>query len=469
MSTLALLVIAGLVGFAFWLAFTRPRAALYVVIFLAPWQGLDVDLGLRVTAFQIFLAPLVVVKLFNFYLEGAIPPGGTTFALFMAFAILWSLSQVLVLPEAQVIGGVLRSTEVRALIQIVMFLFTISPLFLVPLIFRRQEELMSAGKVYLWSLCILATLGCIQLLIWYGTGTNPMPIGLVNGLLGGSQDARDGAYQFMDLSIYRMNSFGGEPKNLGGSLVIGMLIIQVVLMTMNTPFVSKFIYLWLFLAASTITTSSTTAFFLWIVGTATHLVMQSFLNVKYHKSKINGFQIIGVLLIPLGFLGIGAEVIGIPVGEILLDRTVNRVTESQLGVFEDFDDAIKNYLFDHPASAILGVGLGNIHLYADSYLATEVAVYAGGGVFVAKAQYLKFISEIGIIGFGLFLIWYWQLIYFTNRRLKTAIGPVNLIVLIPFGAANLLVYLAAGAGAPEFYLTAGIISAAYAMCRGAVK
>ncbi len=149
MSTLAFIVIFGSTVLAFWLAITRPRTALYVVIFLAPWQGLDVDLGLRLTAFQIFLGPLVVATLLRFARKGmkkSIPPGASALILFMVFGVVWSLLQIpfLPVPEEQIIGGALRSPEARAITQIIMYLFTISPVFLVPFILCRSEELLVA-------------------------------------------------------------------------------------------------------------------------------------------------------------------------------------------------------------------------------------------------------------------------------------------------------------------------------------
>ena len=474
MSVLAFVVIFGFASLALWVALMKPKISLYMVIFLAPWQGLDIDIGLRLTAYQIFLAAVVIatfIRIANNKIKKSVLPGESALYFFILYGIVLSLIQMISLPipDEQITGGLLRSPEFRAVIQIFMFLFTISPVFLVPWILRRPEELLNAGRVYLWSAIILAILGWFQLLVWYGTGVNPIPIGLVNDILSGAESVRQGSYVFMDLSIYRMNSFGGEPKGLGSALVIAVLIIQIVLTTMKTVGVRKLIYLWVFMALSTIATLSTTAFILWVIGTLAHLVAQKFLRLARGNLKVSVGWIIGVLLVVMFFLGLGAQMIGIPITDMILDRTVNRVSESRLGIFEDFDSAILNYLIDYPVSAITGVGFGNIHLYADSYLDPLSAVYAGGGVFVAKAQYLRMISEVGIIGVVLFLFWYSQLIFLTNRRLNKVMGSVDLKILIPIGSTILLTYMAAGYVAAQFYLMSGVISAAYSISRTAKK
>src|SRR5438093_10423199 len=40
-----------------------PKRTLYAAIFFAPWQGLDPDIGLRITVFRIILAALFAISL----------------------------------------------------------------------------------------------------------------------------------------------------------------------------------------------------------------------------------------------------------------------------------------------------------------------------------------------------------------------------------------------------------------------
>jgi len=130
---LALAVLITLGAIFFWLSFQRARLVLYAVVFLAPWQGLDVDVGLRITAYLAILAPLAVVTLLWVLERGALASQSTRaseyFFLFIAYAVIWSLFQLPFLPHAEVAGGELRSPRLRAVMQIPMFLLTTSPAF----------------------------------------------------------------------------------------------------------------------------------------------------------------------------------------------------------------------------------------------------------------------------------------------------------------------------------------------------
>ena len=38
----------------------------------------------------------------------------------------------------------------------------------------------------------------------------------------------------------------------------------------------------------------------------------------------------------MSFLGLGAQMMGVPITDMILERTINRVIESRLGIFEDW-------------------------------------------------------------------------------------------------------------------------------------
>lgn len=451
------------------LAIISQKRALYAAIFLAPWEGLQADFGLHITLYQVVLAAIIIATLLRALYTGIYPsrlPGSLGLATFVFVAVVWSLAQLPFLPETQVAGGVMRGPLVRAVIQIGMFAFTLSPLFLIPAILKKPGELQVAGKAYLWSVFALALIGWIQLLLWLKTDVNPIPLDLFNELLGGMGDARVEAIARIDsmsLAIYRMSSFGGEPKNLGAALVFAMLLIQIQLVAAKGTSRWKPISLWLFLAVSSVATLSTTAMLLWVIGTALHVTVQGCSDLRSEKGKFSGFLVIAMLLAPILLLGISLEAADIPIGDILLARTIERIDQSEAGGLEDFDDAILSYLLEHPTSAVTGVGLGNMHLYANSYLTPEVAEYGSGTAFTAKAQYLRFVSEIGLIGLSLFLAWFWDVIRQVKEWSGTITAQANLRLLVPFGVTSLVIFLGAASVAPQFYLTAGVISAAHSM------
>ena len=147
---------------------------------------------------------------------------------------------------------------------------SIAPIFFVPRIIRQPEEIIKCGKVYLWSVSILAVVGWLQLLLWYETGKDPLPIGFINSYIAGSaQQLRSGIDHVGSIAIYRMSSFGGEPKGLATGLALGLLILQTGISDISTINLSKqkAFLLWGFLMLSLLFTWSTSGIYLWLIGT----------------------------------------------------------------------------------------------------------------------------------------------------------------------------------------------------------
>ena len=139
MSLFGLVVLLGYASAAFWLAATRPERALLAAVFLMPWGGLYVDIGLWVNAYQIMLFALCVTcflrSIHSDWRPGPIA-GSSMLALFLLFAIVASLVQIGAIPMVSInaSSGVLRGPWARAIIQIFMFSFTLSPALLVPML-----------------------------------------------------------------------------------------------------------------------------------------------------------------------------------------------------------------------------------------------------------------------------------------------------------------------------------------------
>src|SRR5215813_7916767 len=78
------------------IALVRPERILPLAIFLAPWHGLDVDLGVRITAFRIVAGALVTGGLVRIVLGRqrlwAKPSG--LFWVFVGYGVLLSLVQL---------------------------------------------------------------------------------------------------------------------------------------------------------------------------------------------------------------------------------------------------------------------------------------------------------------------------------------------------------------------------------------
>jgi O-antigen ligase len=446
------------------MAYSCPRKLVLVCVFLAPWHGLDVDFGLRVTAFQVYLLALAIVT--SLVAAGSsvrfrVIASALPLIVFLSYSILISLATAPYLPEGSVLGGWGRQPGVRSFLQVLILLLIVSPVFIVPAILRDVRDAVACVRVYVVSAAVLAGFGVIQLVIWYLLGSNPIPIGMVSNILGGATEIREGAFEFGQVAIYRMNSFGGEPKDLSVSIVIALVVLQASIL--RGDFRSRYsLALWLLLILSLLATYSTTGFIVFLLAS---LVEVFFFLVSARRAGVRRAAVLVKFGVPVLLL-VGAfsvvQYLGFGALDLLLDRTAERISDSSLGAFEDFDFAIKEYLLEHPWSALFGVGLGNIHLFANEYLPAEAVRYAGGGVFVAKAQYLKLISETGLVGFCLFGGWAAFQFLGIRRCVRSgadsgvsAVGQHFSIIWPPV----VTVFLLAGSSAPTLFVFAGAIAA----------
>jgi hypothetical protein len=330
-----------------------------------------------------------------------------------------------------------------------MLILTASPMIIVCNLINNYDILRKTGIIYVYSVAILAILGWFQLISWYSTGSNPFPVGQISSLLGGVSDERGGISIFNTIEIYRMSSLAGEPRNLAGAFVFGLVLIQLQIFSHSKRNSLNIYILWLFLIFSLIATGSTTGFFLWFAATSIMLILGS----VYIRIKI--FYLLLILFISISLLSVYFD---FSIYEYLLSRTVNRVVEADRGILEDFDSAIFDFLIENPINIIAGVGLGNAHIHANSYLSVEASQYAFGKVFVAKAHYLRLISESGFVGLLLFIYWLislWKNIkYFEKSKYNIFYYNLSGFLLI-----SIVIYLSFGSAANQFYLSVGAMMA----------
>lgn len=436
---LAITVLLTLFAAATWLAAVNPRWAMLLVIFLMPWVGLVIDVGLRVLAWQLVLAPLCLMTLLRLCQPGWNPPrlaGGTLLAALALYAVCLSLWQLGFLPGVGNTGGALRGPAARAVVQIVFYLFALSLAVLVPWLLNGIDDLKRAVRLYICSAVVLAIIGWIQLAIWYSTGSNPLPINIVSDALGGVAATYEGYFGFNAITIYRMNSLAGEPRNLATALVLAMLMIQSI--AIATPKVPgrKLAAIWFFLLVSVLATFSTSAAVIWPVATAALLPVMLVMGIRIQRSRRSIIAGVLAIVVPVTLGIVAAEAYGIPVLDLLAERTLERLTSD--GAVEDFDLAITDYLRSQPSAAVTGVGLGNAHLYAMPYLDPLFALYAEGTVFTGKTTVVKMVSEIGFIGFGLYLAWYLSLVWQTRQAVR---NRPELAAAVPMAMMTLAVYL----------------------------
>lgn len=437
------IVIPLLAGLA--VTMVSPWKALLGCVFLLPWAGLEADIGLRVTSFQLFYLPL--------FLHYLIKPGRwlkatarlNLLALLFVYGLIVTIIMLPFLPDALVSGGVLRSPRARSAIQILVFLYTLSPIAIAMHYCDDYERMRTALRVFVLSSLCLCGLGILQLVVWIVTGTDPLPLGIIQSFVNpDSITVRSGLFNFDGRIIYRMSSLGGEPKSLGQTLVISVFMLVWGYLNKVEIFRRHNLLIILVLLGSILLTQSTSAFLLLAAGMPVLLLLSAsgetkkIFNVLWVSALIT---VIASLIFAIAYVVMDDSPI-----TLIQARTTDRVN-ADVGYLEDFDAAIFVLLTHDPLVMIFGTGLGNAHLFADVYLTSEATVYAGGTTFVAKAGFLRVWSELGIIGLGIMMLFIGSLwVRMRNSRHSYMFH----LVLMSF-----LAYMLVGQ-ASVFFLIAGI-------------
>lgn len=399
-------VLAGSVGCALlmYAALTRPKSVLYAAVFFLPWRGLDpyFFLGLSFPRILIAVVGLATIAHLTKSRNAVKAPISAALLIFIFYSVAISLARAPFLPHMDVAGGEMRAPTNRALLQIVYFLvILVVPLFVYPIHFKVERDCTKVVKVFLISLISLAVLGWIQLGIWYVTGFNPFPVGLIPSFFGKFQPA-DAGFAMAGMDLHRMCSLGGEPKDLGQAFAIGLFVVQAILACgVPTKQERRLRWCWLFLFFSLVVTYSTSAAFLWGIGTALEvivLLLKPGLSNGFARALRNAYMVVligaTVLIVSLSYFGVST----LSVRQIATGRTIDRMG------LEDFDQAALGFLEQNPDWMIFGTGMGNVHLYANEFLSADAAPYASGTVFRPKTGLLRMASEIGLVGIVLWLV-----------------------------------------------------------------
>lgn len=450
MTGFGISVVGLLVYVGSYFAIRNPGKAFRIGMALVPWYGLDADVGVRVTAQQLFLAPLLLRFLGKgeaFVVYRAVPQ---VFWILLFYALIWSLVCLPFLPDASVSGGALRAPEVRAGIQIFMFFFTSSPILMGARYCRSNRDFLLLLRSYVISSFVLALFGVFQLGLWILKGTDPFPLGGANYLVTGNDEGLKSAlFHFSNHELFRVSSLGGEPKNCGQSLALAGLVSLASYSKGIFIIESGFFIIVAVILVMMIATQSTGAYVIFAIG----LVAIAGAGATKGRYLLKTMQLLmfGLSLAAV-VVWISEMFLGIAISDIVYARTLGRSEESELGWLEDFDGAIWAFLFDNPTYLLFGVGLGNVHLYADSYLLPQVAAYAGGTSFTAKAGYLRLMSELGVVGISLMLLF----ILTALRKIKSFLAFFK----VPFIIAA-IAYLVGGQFVAFCYFVGAICGLCY--------
>ena len=443
---MTLFLIATILLISCYVALKDPYLILLLSLVAIPWQGIDVDVGLRVTLYLVLFLPLVV-----FYGFSSFSRAGTKVRIvqiIFIYSLILGIMMLPFLPNSLVPGGESRQPISRAISQMFIFYVLISPIFIIPRLVRDNLQIKKLASAYIYSCVALSILGFMQLLFWYYTGNDPLPIGFVDQILGGAADIRSGKFDHDLFNIYRLSSLGGEPKNAGASLFVALVLMQ----SKRGVFTQKEFIIWLILFIAMLLTFSSMAILLWVGASFVQSVIYPFKNVNSNK-YINIGIFISIIFITLYILDFFQSFL-----DILGARTVDRILDQEEGggYLEDFNLTIVNFLIDNPLFIITGTGVGNAHLFSQSYIPEYARYYMQEGVYVAKSLLIKWISELGIISFTFFVAWILMFFKKSVNYHKKISGRFGASALLRFGIPLFLSTLLSNYIATQFFIFLGV-------------
>jgi len=407
---------------------------LQAYIFLLPFHSWYYNLGLNLATSQIIILVMIAKQVFlipkknNYFLF----LGNNFVSLFLLYSILITMIISAIYNDTFIdAGGWLRS-EGRFISQIIMlvFSFSIIPLFFIYI--KKTDQIKHYLKTYLLSILILSILGWIQLFVFYFTEHDIFPLAIdESGVI------RSGVWQVAGINFFRMSSLGGEPKNLSISLVLGFFILksfnnEKILFFKKYDNLIKLVFI-----LSLIVTASTSGMVLLAILFAASLLLDRLIKPSFIKPKISkinffhaSFYTVIIIFVAIKYW----DYINIFLQARIFERNITS---------EDFDYPIQEFLKNNFGFISTGVGLGNVHNFAFSYIPNETMHYMKNTIFVAKSGYLKIISETGIIGLMLFLSIPFSLFYKIKKRLNENLLSTEAKVVVKPLLVSLMLFLLA--------------------------
>jgi hypothetical protein len=255
-------------------------------------------------------------------------------------------------------------------------------------------------KMYLYGLTALSFLGIIQVSLSIFIGD------IFPNLIDAEGKGVNDIVQLAgSLPFVRLTSLGGEPKNLGCSLSVGVMLLVFLSRQKITLFKYQKYTIWLFIICIIFSLSTSgfgLLFMLLGVSILTGIGKQSFW--RFEKSYLFTIPILtAVISIFWNFLN-----------TVFVARIIDRSYEL---ANEEVDSVIIKFLLDNPGWAIVGSGVGNIHNLVIPYLGDESFSNAlQNNIFMSRYGYIKLISENGLIGFVLFLLAFSSILLKLNAR-----------------------------------------------------
>lgn len=413
-----LLTIAAFAVIVVAVAIFKSQWLIYLYAISLPFFGVIAEVGVQITPFQVVAAGMLFSLIMN-PKQINIP---VSLIPFMIYAIGITILMSFFLPDEIYNYPALRG-KFRWISQIVLFILMISPIIFIISKKYSKAVIYRIFQIFLFVVSLICISGIIQLIVFKISGKDIFPLNLF--LFSGEEDKlRSGLTKIAaDEQILRMSGLGaGEPKHFGYTCAIALQLLIWLWIFKDRMNGQKAIFN-LIMAALFITGilfSLSTQSYL-IAGLNICLITLILIFTKGMRSKktwalISMLALASILIYQNNYLKKLVEL-----------RLYERLAET--GAIEDFNQTISNFLIDQPQFIPFGTGMGNVHFWAADYIPRQFAYFMTNSVFVAKAGFLRILSELGITGLILFIGVFgyagWKLYKINRKRFL----PVQSIVL----------------------------------------
>ncbi|WP_156505600.1 hypothetical protein [Sulfitobacter sp. HI0054] len=352
--------------------------SLLTAVFFAPWQALELDLGVSIS-----LSQLVAMSLFlRLISTGSANFSSKQFSLaliVLTIGVLSSLITLMVYTRAEDgIGRVLVSTSV--------FVFSFVAFFCANSE-RTELELARMIKCCVYSGLSLGLLAIIQAVIYGFTGNDIFPIGLFR-----SEEASrvTAIARTFSGEFFRASSLAGEPKSLG----MFTSVAAIVLLLFWRLFPGRYLILAILLLSSLLSNSSS-AFFVYGVGTVCYLLRIFKLPIRgsvYFAlfAVISAATVLYVSSVPL--ISYHSK-FAIPdtFFQLLYQRSFGRME------VEDTDYVIVASMLHDPLTFLLGKGAGLTHVGIADYVPNGFS-YLSDFLIAPKSGAVFIFASFGLLG-----------------------------------------------------------------------
>jgi len=311
----------------------------------------------------------------------------------------------------------------RPIVQIAFLLLFINLIFIPSYFLTKRDELVTSLKYYLNAMIFLSILGVIQAIILYSMGHNIFPIPRLDERL---QElvALEGVKETLFLLQYRITSICTEPKNFAVFLSFAIIIL-VEFKKYNIYQYKYHKQILILFSVNLILTFSTTGY----IAIILYFFIKSF-------SSSARYYILGAAIFIFSYLTIDI------VNTLINARIIDKLK------LEGVDQGILLFFLDQQIYSFFGVGYGNIHKFAVTYLEPSTYSAFGNTSFTAISGALYLIGSVGIVG----LLFFYSILlrlYFLMKAYEDDLALVFANILFLYIIFSLmrnepLVYLMAG-------------------------